>query len=264
MMVQRWNETNLVDASGSPISVANPIPAQVVNQVGIVSTLNSTTTPLSAGGSYLGTFEETLRWSHIVLTVYTDVPSLTDGLTIEWSTDGIHIDDDDIFTVPGDNGKVYTFGPEAKYYRVRYINGSSPQSEFRLSVLLKPVSQKASSHRIKDDISTDDDAELIKAVLTGEDDHTDGNFTNVRVDHRGRIITSGFGTALFQETWLDNVIETSEKWTLETVGNGSYTISNGMFTLSTGTGSSDEQELFSQQIFQLQLGNQMDRSEERR
>ena len=256
-MVQRWNETNLVDASGSPISVANPIPAQVVNQVGIVSTLNSTTTPLSAGGSYLGTFEETLRWSHIVLTVYTDVPSLTDGLTIEWSTDGIHIDDDDIFTVPGDNGKVYTFGPEAKYYRVRYINGSSPQSEFRLSVLLKPVSQKASSHRIKDKIISDDDAELCKSVLTGEDDHNPGIFNNVKVDHRGRLITSGFGTILFNETWLNNVIDTTEKWTLETIGNGSYTLSDGIFTLSTGTGSVDEQELFSKQVFQLPLSNQM-------
>lgn len=153
---------------------------------GLVSEGNSTSTILTAGQEFTGEAEEILNRGIIFVNVYSDVASAADGLKIEQSADGINWDHDDVYTVPAGAGKNYSINPYAKYIRVRYINGGSNQAEFRLQTLCKGNS-KPSSHRIQDTISDDDDAELVKAVLTGK---ANGTFKNVRTTIDGYLAIS--------------------------------------------------------------------------
>jgi hypothetical protein len=133
---------------------------------GKVDDNNSTTTPLAAGATWTGTASETLAYAVLTVMVYADQASGTDGLKIEFSSDGTNWDSDDVFTILAGQGKSYSFQPQAKYHRVSYTNGGTIQTQFRLQTILKKTYVKPSSHRIKDDISGDDDAELVKSVIT--------------------------------------------------------------------------------------------------
>jgi len=151
---------------------------------GRCSTLNSTLTALGAGETFTGTWEEVLDYSMLCILILSDQDSAIDGLVIEWSCDGIYVEQVDSFNIKSNIGKTFTFGMLGKYFRVRYTNGGVAQTLFRLQALLKPFNQKASSHRITDAIVAEDDAELVKAVLTGQ---TNSEFVNVKVTSDGRL-----------------------------------------------------------------------------
>lgn len=160
---------------------------------GIVSTNNSTTSTLGAGASFTGTAEDITNYGVVVVTVYSDVASATDGLEIEWSTDGTNWDGKDMFTIPASTQKTFSFPAATKYYRISYTNGGDAQSTFRLQTSLKQIYTKSSSHRIQDSILDEDDAELVKAVITGEVDG-DG-FVNFKGTKQGnfRVAVEEFG-----------------------------------------------------------------------
>lgn len=50
---------------------------------------NSTTTPLGAGATFTGEWEDTLDYGTMVIGIISDQDSATDGLKIEYSADGI-------------------------------------------------------------------------------------------------------------------------------------------------------------------------------
>lgn len=129
-----------------------------------ISDQNSTSTPLSAGGYWAGEWIDITSYGIIYVNVYSDVSSAIDGLVVQQSSDGVFADHTDEFTVPALKGKNYSINPHAKYLRVVYYNGTSDQTQFRLQTKLN-CTGLASSHRIKDDITTDDDARIVKSVL---------------------------------------------------------------------------------------------------
>jgi hypothetical protein len=144
-----------------------------------VSTLNSTTIPLAPAATYTGTFEDVVGFSTIAVSVFSNADSATDGLIAEFSSDGINVDHQDFYTLRGGEGNQLTFGVLAKYFRIRFINGGVAQSTFRLSTLYNLSATQASSIRIDDTITGQNDAILVKSVSTGK--NPDGFFTNARV-----------------------------------------------------------------------------------
>lgn len=161
----------------------------------VLSTANSTSTPLGANATFTGTFEEVLPYSTISIIVVANQASAASGLVVQWSSDGTNIDDTDSFSVLASSGKQYSFGAMARYFRIVYTNGTSAQSSFRLQTIFHRVGIKNSSHRLDGMVVGDDDAELVKAAITGK--ATDGNYYNVQVDTNGRLVTSaitGFGS----------------------------------------------------------------------
>ena len=155
---------------------------------GTVSDVNSSSTPLGSGAVFTGTSVETLRYSVIVVSVFSDKGSATDGLEIQQSVDDTNWDHTDCFTIPASTGKTFTFQPSAKYLRVVYTNGVDAQNSFRLQTTLKISYVKPSSHRIQDAIVSEDDAELTKAVITGLKD--DGSFDNCSLTNKGQFKVS--------------------------------------------------------------------------
>jgi hypothetical protein len=166
---------------------------------GKVCTANSTATPLPADTSgvdhiFTGTAIETLPYAVINVAVFADVASATDGMRIDQSTDGTNWEHCDEFSIPAGTGKTYSVQPQARYLRVRYINGTSAQSAFRLQTTLKKTYVKPSSHRIGDNVSSEDDAELVKASLTGEDPA--GTHRNVKTTVDGDLTVSDNSSGL--------------------------------------------------------------------
>jgi hypothetical protein len=146
---------------------------------GKVDTNNTSTATLTAGSTFTGTATNILDYSVIFITVYSDVASATDGLTVEMSSDGTtwYSGGGDLFTVGAATQKTFSIQPHTKFYRVKYTNGGTNQATFDLQTILKKGNSLASSHRIQDAISDDDDAELVKSVVTAKNDS--GSFVNL-------------------------------------------------------------------------------------
>jgi hypothetical protein len=137
---------------------------------GHVSTSNSTTETLDPDEAFTGDWEDITNFGVIVISIKANVASATNGLMVQFSCDGTDgcIISDDTFTIPADTGKTFSFQAAAQYFKVTYTNGGTIQTDFDLQTVLKPYYVKPSSHRIQDPIIDDDDAELTKAVLTGQ------------------------------------------------------------------------------------------------
>jgi hypothetical protein len=159
----------------------------------LISTNNSTSTPLVGDGTFYGTADEINGYGIIYINVYSDVASAADGLKIFQSPDGISWNHCDEYTIPAATGKNFSINPYAKYIKIEYDNGATPQSEFQLQTIYK-ADGLASSHRIQDAISSDDDADLVKAVLTGKDPN--GIFQNVNTTEDGDLTISDNSSGL--------------------------------------------------------------------
>lgn len=164
------------------VSHAKPLPVHVTTaENGVVSTVNSSTATLTANSTFTGTSEEVLDVSTIIVNVKASHASATDGLVIEFSPDGTNWDNSDKYTIPAATGKTFTAQPAGRYMRVRYTNGGTNQTYFRLETILKYVATKSSSHRIQDTLSDDDDGELGISVIklrTAQDNYVSGAATN--------------------------------------------------------------------------------------
>ena len=168
-----------INEAGNAESIEVREGATSVHSVGEIDTGNSTTTVLDPGGVnvFTGDSMDIIDESMIVISLKASHASATDGLSVQQSTDGTNWDHTDEFTIPADTGKTFSFQPAAKFLRVVYTNGGTLQTFFRLQTVLKSTYVKPSSHRIQDSIINDDDAELVKAVLTAK--ANGGGFVNI-------------------------------------------------------------------------------------
>ena len=160
----------------------------VVAQPNHISTDNSTTTPLGAGATFTGTAEDVTNYAIIFLNVYADQASATNGLCIEYSTDGTNWDFSDCYTISATTGKQFSVPCFTRYFRVKYINGAIAQTVFRLQIKVNTSNALESSHRIADTISDQDDATLQKAVIAALS--PGGTFGNVNASLSGNLQTT--------------------------------------------------------------------------
>lgn len=184
-------QVEIVDAEGDGADVitTNGLKGIVAIAPGHVSTDNSREDQdlLVTDEVFTGEWENIVNFGVIVVSVFADVASATDGLMVQFSTDGTPngIVADDSYTISAGAKKTFSFQAGAKFFRVLYTNGGSDQGHFHLQVVLKPYYVKPSSHRIQDSIIDDDDAELVKSILSGKSDIT-GIFENI-ISYRGAL-----------------------------------------------------------------------------
>jgi len=240
---------NTVDVKENSNTASNEL---LVNLEGHECSGNTTTTPLGIDGVFTGSsWQDTLDYGVLSISVYSDQDSATDGLQVQWSDDGITSNgNNDVFTILADTPKTFTFGPAERYYRIVYTNGGVAQTSFHLTSLLRRCYVKSSSHRINDVIVGQDDAELVKANLTGKTD--EDVFVNIGASRGGALHTTIFDNETGKRTEVDalgqlktvksvNLIGNSFSgdtkdtnfWTETVVGSGSVTQS-GEVLLATG------------------------------
>ncbi len=180
-----FSEVKIVDRGTGQAAEVNSNGQLKVVLDGKVDDTNSSNTPLAGGAAFVGVAHETLDYGIIFISVYSDVASATNGLNIQQSCDGTNWDHNDVYTVPAATGKTFSVQPACKYFRVTYTNDVAAQTVFRLSTILKKTNSKPSSRRVRDPIISDDDGELVVAIIKGQnpagtyvdfDATTQGNF----------------------------------------------------------------------------------------
>jgi len=128
---------------------------------------NSTTTPLLAGVTWEGAWIKLDGLNTVQINVTSDVASAVDGVKIQSSPDGVTVTDEETYTLNAGKNKVWRSTASAAYARVTYTNGGAPQGTFRVSTMLHPAVLHT-SHRVGEAISSEDDAGLVKSVVTAE------------------------------------------------------------------------------------------------
>lgn len=155
---------------------------------GKVDPNNTSKNLLLANATFTGTATDTINYAIIFVNVYSNVASAINGLKVQVSSDATNWRTGEQFSIQAGSEKTFSFQPSRRYFRVVYTNGATNQTTFDLEVLLKKNNSKPSSHRIQDEIVNDDDAELVKAVLTGE--KPNGTFTNFSATNGGNFKVS--------------------------------------------------------------------------
>lgn len=185
---------SIADSSGNSLDLVQNVHSSdyelPVTLTGHVCSHNTTVTPLGANQTFIGQWQDCINYGLISIGVNADQNSATNGLVIQWSIDGSIIHDTDTFSILANKSKTFTFGPARRFIRVIYTNGTISQGSFNIETSLRRVYVKPSSHRIYDSIVGDDDAELVKSVLTGLRD--DATFGNVGLDNQNNLRVNSF------------------------------------------------------------------------
>lgn len=142
--------------------------AAVPTTLGQISTENSTTSNLAGGAAFTGSaWIDTLEWPMTTVAVYASHASATDGLQIQFSADGVTVHDSDVFTVQAANGQSYKVGSGWRYARIVYTNGATLTTTLFIQTILRKITQKSSTHRIRDAVNAEQDADLVEAIVKG-------------------------------------------------------------------------------------------------
>src|SRR3990167_4050485 len=104
-----------------------------IETIGLASSANSTTTPLGIGEVFTGTAIDTTNFVTINVVLKASHASATDGFCIDWSPDGTNWDLEECHTILAVTGVAHLSRCKAKYARIRYTNGGTAQTYFRLA-----------------------------------------------------------------------------------------------------------------------------------
>jgi len=187
-----------VDANGDPIgsggggsstiinTTANPIP---IKPFAVISTVNSTSTPLAGNATFTGTGEDVKDYGVISIAIYSSHVSATNGLEFQFSPNNTDWYTTDNYSYSSTaTVKNYSLSPVARYFRVKYTNGATLQTSFFIETSYRQTYVKPSSHRVLDSISLQDDSEVVSAVLMARNNAD--IFTDVHVTNGGNLKVS--------------------------------------------------------------------------
>lgn len=128
-----------------------------------VSTNNSSSTLLTANSVFTGVSDDCLNYSEIRITIFSNVASATDGLSIQQSSDNNNWDITDTYTIAASSGKTFVVPRQARYMRVVYTNGGTNQTTFRLQAILNRTGTAPSSQRASDAYTNETDLQEVWA-----------------------------------------------------------------------------------------------------
>lgn len=168
---------------GGGIGGDNPLEVQIRNY-SIEDAGNSTTVPILALATWEGTPRNVSEFASIGIFISADQASEPHGFKIWFSPNGV--DDWEIaeeYTVLAGAKKFFTPTMQGLWYKLTYQNDGLDQTQFHVHTVLRTSPIKFSSHNIEQAIAGEDDAELVKAVLTGL--APDGEYKNVLVTNQG-------------------------------------------------------------------------------
>lgn len=161
-----WIITGSIQGTTANQSVSGTVVvSSLLSMPAIVSSANSTTTPVTSTLSFTGTGEEWKDFGSIVINVFTDASSGTDGLSIQQSSDNSNWDIRDTYTISSmaaGQGKTFQVQPAARFGRIVYTQGAVNSGAFRLQTLYHPQMVKPTSQRAMDGYSNETDLEQVQ------------------------------------------------------------------------------------------------------
>ncbi len=154
-----------------------------------VDTGNSTSTPLVAFATYQGTATDTLGYSTLVSSIFTDQAGT---FTMEESSDGIHWDVS--VTIPlGPTAQAESMSHSlfARYIRASFTCGAVGQTAFRFQTILSKGAFAGDMTDVGGTIFSGMKAQLTKSVISGMQPRSEGvGYKEVTVDNRGALLVA--------------------------------------------------------------------------
>lgn len=139
----------------------NGILSVVITSNGLISTNNSSSTPLGIGGVLTCTSDDVTEWGEARVSVFADQASATDGLQMQQSSNGTNWDVIDSYTIPANTGKTFSVALTLKHFRVVNTNGGVAQGVMRLQTKYFKSYNRGSSVRPQDARANDNDFEEV-------------------------------------------------------------------------------------------------------
>lgn len=175
-MTQPTIDTDVIDVTATP-------------DTSDLSTNNSTTSQLSADAVYTGTADDMLGYAQVAITLHSDVSSTDGGMQFQWSMDGTNWDDTYSFHLDHtvSTTRRFQFPVCARYFRVKYTNGSTGTADFRVQTILHRGNILTSIHSVGSDVVHDRSCQLVKSTIIGETTAGGGGYVNVKVSPSGAL-----------------------------------------------------------------------------
>lgn len=129
--------------------------------MGSLSSVNSYNRPLGSGATFQGSFEYVAAYASVVVGVYANVAGT---LYLELSPDGVNVDSSLPFDVAAATNEVHRATITRPYVRVRYLNGSTQQTTFRMTTMYGD--QPALTSALNSQIQLDADALVVRTLDT--------------------------------------------------------------------------------------------------
>lgn len=172
---------------GLIISYSNPQVLLSTNQFRNISIGNSTSIPLSANSIFTGSWEDVSDYSSIVCTIYSNVGSSTNGKSLQFSSDGINIDNATTYTTPI-LGDTHVIPVISRYFRIVYTNGSTLQTNFRLQCIYHYYKSAAinSITTLNSVITDTSTATLSRTVIVGKQS-SNGTYNNLTLNNLNEL-----------------------------------------------------------------------------
>ena len=142
----------------------------------VVSTLNSTTTPLGAGATFAGVGEDIRPYQEIDMNV-AGAPAVAPGtLYFEFSPDGTNWDVSVPVTLTGPGVVPQTLRVVLPYFRARYVNGGTALTQLRLTICYHIYGSMRLTRFLNQTIDDTEGVENVRAIIGGlRPDNTYGN-----------------------------------------------------------------------------------------
>ncbi|UTS51980.1 hypothetical protein [Synechococcus phage BUCT-ZZ01] len=189
---QQKNALTNVELRASPINVLIPQPIEVEG-AHVVSEGNSTTTPLGANATFTGQWEDVLKYVSIVVLVNSNQLATSDNIRIDFSTDGVNLDRSIPVTFqPG--GDYCSFPVQARFFRLRIINGNQAQTFLRAQVQFNTFAESNKLIPLGDTVTNADAALLTKTTIIARSSSGGGTFVDVKASPSGALQTEVTGT----------------------------------------------------------------------
>jgi hypothetical protein len=138
--------------------------------------------PLGNGEVWTGEPENTLPFSTLVVTVSANggVGGTLEVQFSAWDDSRADWHTSDTYTIESGAYRTLTFQPVDRYIRLKWTNGAgSSGTHFHISTTFKDRAIKSSSHPLEEDLSGQNDAELVKAIVAGK--LPNGEYGNVDI-----------------------------------------------------------------------------------
>jgi hypothetical protein len=188
------------------LAASGGIPVEVLQQDGLLDAGNTTAAALGAGAAFTGTWKESINFAGISLGVFSDRASATNGVDVQFSSDGVTVHHHHYYTYAGASiGIGYAFATEFRYFRIVYTNNSIAQTTFRLITVLKASAIQPSQYRLTNALSDETQASVTRSLIFGKTTGGGGGYVDVKVNPSGALVTDTTGTVAATQSGTWNI-----------------------------------------------------------
>ena len=198
-------KTQLVDTAGDGINIFNTYPTgseygipvkSVDGFFGMVDNGNSSSSNLLANATFTGAAIDMLPYASVQIQVYSDKAGATNGMSCQWSPDGVIWDTARQFTVPAGYWLNFTHSVHGRYFRLIYTNGATTTTTLRIQAIVTKSGLTGEIIPVDAQPVSGCDAVLTKSVMSGRTTAGGSSYVDVKVNPSGSLTVENTNTNL--------------------------------------------------------------------